>query len=218
MSRLIFYDLQTITGQADPTNLSPSRFVAIQSALARYKKRILLTIPLPPVLCRLRCVTRHGTEFVHLEGIQYTGTMSTATNGGDDQLRSSSQHSPLASQREKSSNNSKEKNSTRRAGGYFTLGYKEGFSQWVNRQNRRKHNVLIQRSGQMFQLPKPSILFSHSFPISSNLRLTHKRGRRYPPKPHQQHPSQMRAPTRPRPCKRIQIVIHTDRDNGIRLW
>ncbi|CAD6578754.1 MAG: hypothetical protein ASARMPREDX12_008959 [Alectoria sarmentosa] len=57
--------------------------------------------------------------------------MSTTTaNGGDDEFRPSSQHSPLASQREKASNTPTETNQTGRVGGYFTLGYKEGFSQW----------------------------------------------------------------------------------------
>lgn len=56
--------------------------------------------------------------------------MSATANGGDDKVRSSSQHSPLASQRNKASNTPTEANRTGRIGGYFTLGYKEGFSQW----------------------------------------------------------------------------------------
>lgn len=60
--------------------------------------------------------------------------MSTATaNGGDDEFRSSSQRSPLASQRDRANNTPTEANRTGRLGGYFTLGYKEGFSQWVGK-------------------------------------------------------------------------------------
>ena len=58
--------------------------------------------------------------------------MSRVTaDGGDDQLQTSSRHSPLASQRNKVNNTSSETSSRGRTGGYFTLGYKEGFSQWV---------------------------------------------------------------------------------------
>ena len=58
--------------------------------------------------------------------------MSRVTaDGGDDQGQGSSRHSPLASQRNKVNNTSTETNSRGRTGGYFTLGYKEGFSQWV---------------------------------------------------------------------------------------
>lgn len=78
-------------------------------------------------------------DAVHLEGLQHTATMPTATaNGGNDEIRSSSQHSPLASQRQKASNTSTETNKTGRTGGYFTLGYKEGFSQWVSKAPQRK--------------------------------------------------------------------------------
>lgn len=62
--------------------------------------------------------------------------MSTATataSGDDDELRSSSQGSPLASRREKASNTSTDAHRTSKTGGYFTLGYKEGFSQWVGK-------------------------------------------------------------------------------------
>ena len=53
------------------------------------------------------------------------------TDGGDDQVQRGSRHSPLASQRSKVNNTSTETNSRGRTGGYFTLGYKEGFNQWV---------------------------------------------------------------------------------------
>lgn len=56
---------------------------------------------------------------------------TTADSGGDDELRSRSQQSPLASQRTKASNAPNEANRTGRMSSYFTLGYKEGFSQWV---------------------------------------------------------------------------------------
>ena len=53
------------------------------------------------------------------------------TDGGDDQVQRGSRNSPLASQRSKVNNTSTETNSRGRTGGYFTLGYKEGFNQWV---------------------------------------------------------------------------------------
>lgn len=78
--------------------------------------------------------------------------------------------------------------------------------------------VLIQRSGQIFLLLKPSILSCHTFLISSSLRLTHKLENCYLPKLHQQHPSQTEAPTRPRLSRRILIPIRTDPGNGIQHW
>ncbi|MCJ1250474.1 hypothetical protein MMC30_007702 [Trapelia coarctata] len=53
--------------------------------------------------------------------------MATTTSGGDDDYKSKSQQSPLASQRAKESGPEKR---TGRFTGYFPLGYKEGFSQW----------------------------------------------------------------------------------------
>jgi cardiolipin-specific phospholipase len=59
--------------------------------------------------------------------------MSTATaDGSDDDFRTRGQQSPLASQRAKQSNDHSEANETGRISGYFPLGYKEGFSQWVS--------------------------------------------------------------------------------------
>lgn len=78
--------------------------------------------------------------------------------------------------------------------------------------------MLIGGSGQIYQLPRLNTLFCHSFRISSSLRLTHRSGSRYPPKPHQQRPSQIIAPIRHQLSKPIQIAIHTDPENGIRLW
>ena len=55
---------------------------------------------------------------------------ATASDNGDD-VGSRTQQSPLASQRAKQNNAPTEANRTGRIGGYFPLGYKEGFSQWV---------------------------------------------------------------------------------------
>lgn len=58
--------------------------------------------------------------------------MSTATaNGNDDDFTTRNQQGMLASQRLKASNAPTEANRTGRFTGYFPLGYKEGFSQWV---------------------------------------------------------------------------------------
>ena len=56
---------------------------------------------------------------------------ATAANNSDDGFRSKTQRSPLASRRAKQSETPSEANRTGRIGAYFTLGYKEGFSQWV---------------------------------------------------------------------------------------
>ena len=56
--------------------------------------------------------------------------MATAASSGDDDFKSKSQQSPLASQRAKEGGQAKR---TGRFTGYFPLGYKEGFSQWVGR-------------------------------------------------------------------------------------
>ncbi|KAI9811846.1 MAG: hypothetical protein M1827_005197 [Pycnora praestabilis] len=57
--------------------------------------------------------------------------MSATTSGSDDDLRSKGQQPILASQRAKQQANApSEANRTGKVGGYFTLGYKEGFSQW----------------------------------------------------------------------------------------
>lgn len=139
MSRLVVNYSQIHTRQANPTNLSPSNFVSINlSARSSYKKRILLTILVPPVPYSPRCVTGF-TNLLHLEGLQHTAIMSTTTaTGGDEEFRSSSQHSPSASQREEANNTPTETNRTGRVGGYFTLGYKEGFSQWVSHHRGRR--------------------------------------------------------------------------------
>ena len=56
---------------------------------------------------------------------------TTSTDGKDEELQSRVQQSPLASQRLKQSSAPSESNRTMKTGGFFTLGYKEGFSQWV---------------------------------------------------------------------------------------
>ncbi len=59
--------------------------------------------------------------------------MSAATaDSGDDEVHSRSQQPMLASQRHKAGNDTPtEENRSGRFGRYFTLGYKEGFNQWV---------------------------------------------------------------------------------------
>ena len=58
--------------------------------------------------------------------------MATATaNDSDDDFQTRGQKPMLASQRAKQNGAPSEANRTGRVGGYFTLGYKEGFSQWV---------------------------------------------------------------------------------------
>ncbi|MCJ1424211.1 hypothetical protein MMC29_002098 [Sticta canariensis] len=55
---------------------------------------------------------------------------TTSTDSKDDEFKSRDQQNPLASQRLEQHNTPSESNRTGRLGGYFTLGYKEGFSQW----------------------------------------------------------------------------------------
>ena len=59
---------------------------------------------------------------------------ATASGSGDDlqSTQSTGQQSPLASQRAKQTDAPSEANRTGRFGRYFTLGYKEGFYQWVS--------------------------------------------------------------------------------------
>lgn len=57
-----------------------------------------------------------------------------ATSASDDEsVRTRTQQSPLASQRAKQqASAAAEASRTGRSPGYFPLGYKEGFSQWVS--------------------------------------------------------------------------------------
>lgn len=58
---------------------------------------------------------------------------STSASGNDDISYSRPQQSPLASQRGKqnASPNESNQSQTAKSGGFFPLGFKEGFSQWV---------------------------------------------------------------------------------------
>lgn len=60
-----------------------------------------------------------------------TMSATTANAGGDDEIRPRSQQSPLASQRAKEGDTPTDANKTGKSGGYFPLGYKEAYSQWV---------------------------------------------------------------------------------------
>ncbi|KAI4284199.1 MAG: hypothetical protein L6R38_001615 [Xanthoria sp. 2 TBL-2021] len=55
---------------------------------------------------------------------------ATTANGGNDDTRMRTQQSPLASKRARESNIPAEENRKGKFGGFFTLGYKEGFNQW----------------------------------------------------------------------------------------
>ncbi|KAL8904576.1 MAG: hypothetical protein Q9207_003166 [Kuettlingeria erythrocarpa] len=55
---------------------------------------------------------------------------AATTSGSSDDLRTRPQQSPLASKRAEQSNGPTEDTRKGRTGGFFTLGYKEGFNQW----------------------------------------------------------------------------------------
>lgn len=57
----------------------------------------------------------------------------TSASGNDDISYSRPQQSPLASQRGKQNTGPNEGNQSQadKSGGFFPLGFKEGFSQWV---------------------------------------------------------------------------------------
>ena len=59
---------------------------------------------------------------------------ATTANGGSDDARVRTQQSLLASQRARESSTPAEENRKGKFGGFFTLGYKEGFNQWVRYQ------------------------------------------------------------------------------------
>ena len=63
---------------------------------------------------------------------QSPSAMAATASGSGDDLRSTGQQSPLASQRAKQNDAPSEANRTGKFGRYFTLGYKEGFNQWVH--------------------------------------------------------------------------------------
>lgn len=56
----------------------------------------------------------------------------TGDSNGPDEVQARAQQSPLASQRAKQESSSGRNGQAAKAGGFFTLGYKEGFSQWVS--------------------------------------------------------------------------------------
>ena len=108
----------------------------IVSLSARFssKKCILIPAPLLPVACYSSRAVPRVEDIVALDGLEHKAIMSTTpANVGDDEVRSKPQQSPLASQRGKADNTPADPAKTGRTSGYFTLGYKEGFSQWVSR-------------------------------------------------------------------------------------
>ena len=76
-----------------------------------------------------------STPYIHYSSLQILkanrSTMATATSTSNDDYRSKGQQSPLASQRAKQGSQPTEGNRTAKFNGYFPLGYKAGFSQWV---------------------------------------------------------------------------------------
>lgn len=79
--------------------------------------------------------------------VRHSSTMSISTSpGSDNGFNSRSQQSPLASQRAKQAANApSEANRTGRFGNYFTLGYKESFSQWVRSPRLLLSSVKVER-------------------------------------------------------------------------
>lgn len=97
----------------------------IQSAPARATgnaARVLSRIRISPAHLQFRGLSRRSSTMA-----------STSASGNDDISYSRSQQSPLASQRGKQHAGPNESNQTQTAksGGFFPLGFKEGFSQWV---------------------------------------------------------------------------------------
>ena len=137
-SILSFYSLPKIIARS--TKLSSLRFWIVSlSARFSSKKCVLIPTPLLPVACYSSRAVPRVEDTVALDGLKHTAIMSTTTaNNGDDEVRSKPQQSPLASQRGKADNTSADSAKTGRTGGYFTLGYKEGFSQWVSRESQGK--------------------------------------------------------------------------------
>lgn len=66
---------------------------------------------------------------------------AATTNGSNDDIRTRPQQSPLASQRAKQDGAPSDENRKGQFGGYFTLGYKEGFTQWVRNQAKLVSNI-----------------------------------------------------------------------------
>lgn len=84
-----------------------------------------------------RALSRRGIILTHLQSrglSRRSSTMAgTSASGNDDISYSRPQQSPLASQRGKQNTGPSEGNQSQAAksGGFFPLGFKEGFSQWV---------------------------------------------------------------------------------------
>ena len=66
----------------------------------------------------------------------------TGESGEANEMQIQVQQSPLASQRAKQEGNTARNGQAARAGGFFTLGYKEGFSQWVGHRNGNGNHFL----------------------------------------------------------------------------
>ena len=70
--------------------------------------------------------------------------MSTINvDGEDDHLRSRKQQSVLASKRVEPNTTPTETNRTGKLSGYFPLGYKDGFSQWVRDSSSLNIKILL---------------------------------------------------------------------------
>ena len=89
-----------------------------------------------------------SSSYSRLQTSKAYSTMASATSDSNDNYNSKGQQSPLASQRAKQGTTPSEAKRTARFGGYFPLGYKAGFSQWVwirNGLNKQSPQKLIIR-------------------------------------------------------------------------
>ena len=91
-------------------------------------KRALLQ---KPSTCLLSLPRVESSSYSRPQTSRAYSTMASATSDSNDNYQSKGQQSPLASQRAKQGTTPSEPNRTARFGGYFPLGYKAGFSQWV---------------------------------------------------------------------------------------
>ena len=86
---------------------------------------------LPKAIAHLSLLRVDQSYYSRLQTPRAYSTMASATSNNNDEYKSKGQQSPLASQRAKQGTKPSEANRTARFGGYFPLGYKAGFSQWV---------------------------------------------------------------------------------------
>ena len=103
----------------------------------------------------VRPSSRLPPEHRRRPAIRRTSAMATATaNGNDDDLRTRTQQPMLARQRAKQSGTAAEDGLQAKRPGFFPLGYKEGFSQWVANFSTHRPIIIadIVDSGQMYQL------------------------------------------------------------------